>query len=47
MDAVQRKESLAKLALRISRLDMNLRYLRTVIKPIRGVHRLSYLELGV
>ena len=47
MDVVKAKESLVNLALKISHIQINLKNLRTVLKPISGIHKLSDLQFDV
>ena len=47
MNTIKTKESLEQLALKTSHIKMNLKDLKTVLKPMRGVHRLSDLKLDV
>ena len=45
MNVVKKKKSLEKVALKISHIKMNLKDLKAVLKSIRGIHRLSDLQL--
>ena len=47
IDAVKNNRNLEQLALKIRHLKMNLKDLKTMLKPIRDIHRLSDLKLDV
>ena len=47
MDAIKMGNILEQLTLKISHICMNLKDLKTMLKPIRGVYRLSDLKLDV
>ena len=47
VDVVKTKKNLEELSLKISHIKMNLKHLRTVLRPISEIHRLSDLKLDV
>ena len=47
MEAVKTKKTLQELALKVNHIRMNLKDLKTMLKPIRSFHRLSDLKLDV
>ena len=44
---VKTKKNLEELSLKISHIKMNLKHLRTVLRPISEIHRLGDLKLDV
>ena len=47
VNTIKTKKSLAELTLKISHIKMNLKHLRTVLRPISEIHRLGDLKLDV
>ena len=47
MDAIKTMKNLEELALKMSHIDMNLKDLKMILKPIRDIHKLTDLKLDV
>ena len=47
IEAIKTKKYLEKIALKVSHMKMGLKDLKTVLKPIAGIHKLSDLNLDV